>query len=213
MSDNRELIAELSTGLEPVRPVRNVNARAGLWLLLSAVFVVVITHWFGPIRSTAPAQLVAEPRFLLETLLGLLAIATTTLVAFRATIPGALSPGLARLAAVLMVLWLGNYLFGLLDPALEISMVGKRDHCFTETLVYALPPMLLALILTRRLYPLQPVYAAAAFSLAAGMLPALYMQIACMYAPLHILQMHIFPGLLVMLLGTCCMLVCSAFRG
>jgi hypothetical protein len=33
------------------------------------------------------------------------------------------------------------------------------------------------------------------------MLPALYMQVACMYAPLHIIQMHIVPGLLVMLGG------------
>jgi hypothetical protein len=32
--------------------------------------------------------------------------------------------------------------------------------------------------------------------LAAGMLPALYMQLACMYEPSHILGYHILPGLL-----------------
>ena len=80
-------------------------------------------------------------------------------------------------------------------------MLGKRDHCVVETLLFALPPACLALFLTRRLYPLKPVRSALLFCLVAGMLPALYMQIACMYAPLHIIQMHIVPGLLVALAG------------
>ena len=33
--------------------------------------------------------------------------------------------------------------------------------------------------------------------LVAGLLPALYMQFACMYAPAHILMFHIGPGLAV----------------
>ena len=80
-------------------------------------------------------------------------------------------------------------------------MLGKREHCVWETFIYALPPMLLAFVLTRRLYPLQPVHTAMYFSLAAGMMPALYMQIACMYAPAHILQFHILPGLMVVFVG------------
>ena len=80
-------------------------------------------------------------------------------------------------------------------------MLGKREHCVWETFIYALPPMLLAFVLTRRLYPLQPVQTAMYFSLAAGMMPALYMQIACMYAPDHILKFHILPGLIVVFVG------------
>lgn len=212
MMESQKLVDQLSTGLQPVRPVRHIDGRACLWLLISAGFVIGITHWFGPIRPSAINQLETEPRFLVETLLGVLAIITTTLVAFRAAIPGALPRRLSTLAGVLMVVWLGNYLLGLLDPALEPSMVGKRDHCFVETLIYALPPMLLAFAFSRRLYPLRPVYAVGAFGLVAGMLPALYMQIACMYVPLHILQMHILPGLLVMLAGVLSMLIWHAFR-
>ena len=37
--------------------------------------------------------------------------------------------------------------------------------------------------------------------LAAGMLPALYMQLACMYEPLHILTLHILPGLAMVLMA------------
>ena len=46
-----------------------------------------------------------------------------------------------------------------------------------------------------------------ALGLAAGMLPALYMQIACMYLPAHILQFHILPGLMVVFVGAAVALV------
>jgi hypothetical protein len=208
MSDIREdLIAELSTGLQPARPPLPLALSAGLWLLLSACFVIAITHWFGPIRPTALSQLATEPRFLLETLLGVLAISYTTVVAFRAAIPGALTRRSALIGAGLMLLWLANYLIGLLSPALAPSMLGKRPHCVVETLLFGLPLAGLAFIMSRRLYSLRPVYTASLFGLAAGMLPALYMQIACMYVPLHILTMHILPGLLVAVVSALCVYV------
>ena len=52
------------------------------------------------------------------------------------------------------------------------------------------------LFLIRRLYPLSPIRTAMSVGLVAGMLPALYMQLACMYEPAHILTFHILPGLL-----------------
>jgi uncharacterized membrane protein YdbT with pleckstrin-like domain len=68
-------------------------------------------------------------------------------------------------------------------------------------MVYALPPILVGIYLIRRLYALQYVRTAMSLSLAAGMLPALYMQLACMYEPAHILFLHILPGLLMVLAG------------
>ena len=201
MNSREDLIASLSSDLQRVRPTGNINLLAVGWLLLSAFYVVGITHWFGPVRSNALVQLVTEPRFMLESVVGVLAITVTTLIAFRAAIPGVLSARFFTTGVVLMLVWLSCYVVGLLSPALEPSMLGKREHCIWETFIYALPPMLLAFVLTRRLYPLQPVQTAMYFSLAAGMMPALYMQIACMYAPAHILQFHILPGLMVVLVG------------
>ena len=201
MSEREQLIAALSRDVPSVKPVRNIDHTALLWMLLSAAYVVAITHLFGPIRPNALAQLASTPRFLGELLCGLAAIAVMAVVGFRAAIPGALTPRLATLGGVLVTVWVGCYVFGLVNPALEPSMLGKRPHCVWETFVYALPPVLLGFALTRRLFPLQPVKAALAFSLAAGLMPALYMQIACMYAPDHILKFHILPGLLMGALG------------
>jgi hypothetical protein len=200
-ADVDKLIASLSADLKPVRPPPRLGATTALWLAASAGFVIGITSWFGPIRPNALAQLAGEPRFLLETLLGAVAIAVTAVMAFRTAVPGAASRRGVLLAMVLMTLWLAQYVLDLAHPALEPSMLGKRDHCVVETLLFALPPAFIALLLSRRFYPLRPVYSTALFCLAAAMLPALYMQIACMYLPLHILQMHILPALLVTLAG------------
>lgn len=201
MNAHDELIASLSRDLKPVSPAPNINALSLVWLSLSAAFVMAMTHVVGPIRPGAYGQLVSEPRFLLESLLGVAAITWVSLAAFRAAIPAALTRNFAAVGVVLLALWLAQYLFGLIDPALEPSPLGKRGHCYFETMLYSLPPILVALVLIRRLYPLHFVGTSMRLSLAAGMLPALYMQLACMYEPLHILGLHILPGLAMVLVG------------
>jgi len=196
MNKQHILISNLSRDLAPVSSPSNINRLAIAWFLLSAIFVVAMTHLFGPIRPGALSQLGTEPRFLLETLLGVAAILWTSLLAFRSAVPAALSKQFAATGMVLMALWLAQYVIGFVSPALEPSMLGKRDHCFSETLVYSLPVILTGLFLIRRLYPLRPMRTAMSIGLAAGMLPALYMQLACMYEPSHILGYHILPGLL-----------------
>lgn len=201
MNKHEELIASLSRDLAPVSPAPNVNTLAMAWLLLSTGYVVVMTHLLGPIRPGVFSQLATEPRFLLESLLGVAAIIWTSLLAFRAAVPAALTRQFAAVGLVLMALWLAQYVVGLVNPALEPSILGKRDHCYFETMVYAFPPILVALFFIRRLYPLRFIRTAMSISLAAGMLPALYMQLACMYEPLHILAFHILPGLVMVLIG------------
>lgn len=201
MNKHESLISDLSKDLVPVSHPPNINSMALAWFLLSAVYVVAITHLFGPIRPGAISQLSSEPRFLLESMLGVVAILWTSLLAFRSAIPAALNKQFAAGSIVLMSLWLAQYLIGFISPALEPSDLGKRDFCFLETMMYALPVILAGLLLVRRLYPLHPVRTAMSISLVAGMLPALYMQLACMYEPSHILTFHILPGLLMVAVG------------
>jgi len=196
MNKHHTLISNLSHDLASVSPPPNINRLAIAWFLLSTVYVIAVTHLFGPVRPGAFLQLGTEPRFLLETMLGVAAIFWTSLLAFRSAVPAVLSKQFAAVGMVLMAFWLAQYVIGFVSPALEPSMLGKRNHCFAETLVYSVPVILTGLFLVRRLYPLRPVRTAMSIGLAAGMLPALYMQLACMYEPSHILGYHILPGLL-----------------
>ena len=75
------------------------------------------------------------------------------------------------------------------------------SRCYLEILIHALPPALVALFFIRRLYPLNFIRTSMAAGLAAGMIPALYMQLACAYEPVHILTLHILPGLCVVLVA------------
>ncbi len=201
MNKHESLISSLSSKLEPVSPPPNINRLAMAWFALSAIYVVAVTQLFGPIRSNAIAQLGTEPRFALETMLGVAAILWFSLLAFRSAIPAALSRQFAAAGLILMALWLAQYVIGLVSPALEPSRLGNRQHCYIETMVYSLPVILAGLFFVRRLYPLRPVRTAMSISLVAGMLPALYMQLACMYEPTHILAFHILPGLLMVGVG------------
>jgi len=201
MNRQDELIDALSSKLEPVKPMRHVNAMALAWVLLSALFVIGATDLAGPLRPGVFDQLVSNPRFLLETLLGAAAITWVGVAAFRAAIPAALTKTFMLTGLILMGLWLAQYVIGLFHPALEPSTLGVRAACYFETMAYALPPTLVAILLARRLYPLQWLKAAMVFGLTAGMMPALYMQLACMYEPAHILAFHILPGLAMVFVG------------
>ncbi len=200
MNDRDALIAQLSSGLETVKPTP-LGPMTLLWLLLSGAWVIGAIHVTGTLRPGALQQLAQHPHFLLETLTGVLAIGLLGLIGFRSAAPGALSRPLLGVALALLGVWLSSYVAGFVSPALEPSMLGKRDHCMSETLLFGLPPAVLAMFMARRLYPLDGSRTALLLSLAAGMMPALYMQLACMYEPSHILRLHILPGLLVALLG------------
>lgn len=195
MDRHERLIENLSRDLSPVAPARNVNLVGLAWLLSSAVFVVAVTQAVDPVRPGVLDQFAEAPRFLLETLLGVVAISWTGLLAFRSAVPGELSRKFAAAGLALMALWLAQYVIGLVSPALEPSEWGKRPFCYLETMIYSAPPILAAVFIARRLYPLHYTRTAMLLALAAGMIPALFMQVACMYDPSHILLLHILPGL------------------
>ncbi|OUS12054.1 hypothetical protein A9Q89_06955, partial [Gammaproteobacteria bacterium 53_120_T64] len=172
-----------------------------LWLLSSVIYCLAVIHWLAPIRATAFSQLMTEPRFLLEMLLGFAAIVLTTFSAFQQTVPGALRPALKTTATMTVLLWIALNVYGLIDPALEPSTEGSRHYCVYETFIYALPPLLLAGLCARRRFVLELGSTGFGLGLAAGLIPAWYMQIACMYAPEHMLKFHLMPAIIIATVG------------
>ena len=91
MNKHETLIENLSNDLAPVKPALNINRMALAWFLLSAIYTVAVTQLLGPIRPGALTQLATEPRFLFETVLGVVSILWFSLLAFRSAVPAALS--------------------------------------------------------------------------------------------------------------------------
>jgi hypothetical protein len=188
------LIRDLARDLRPAPRLRDPRRLALLWLVGSWIFVCAVTRLVGPFRPGFAEQLLASPRFAGETLFGLGAGVLAIVLLFALGVPGSGSAG-RRIALGLggLLLWSLAYVWGLTDPALAPSMVGKRPLCVFEVLAYGLPVLLAALLALRSLAPLARTGAGLLAGAAAGAIPGLVMQLACMYDPAHILKFHIAP--------------------
>jgi len=198
-----ELIRELSDELGPAPRLRGPLRLALLWWIGAWILVVAATLAVQPLRPGFADQLLTSPRFAAEILLGISAGALAIGTAFALGIPGwGSSRRRIALALGLLALWAGSHFYDLLEPALEPSMLGKRAACFAEVLLYGLPLLFAGLLLLRRLAPLERWSAGFVTGAAAGAIPALLMQLACMYIPSHILLFHLAPALALALVGS-----------
>jgi hypothetical protein len=197
-----ELIRELSQDLAPTPALAPARAAAMSWLAASLAFVALVTLATGTLRPGALPQLVSEPGFGLDVLLGLATGAAAVLALMRLRIPG-LVPGwrLALPALALLAAWCGLQLVGLLSTATPASTLGARPGCKYLVLLFAAAPLAAAFFVARRAAPLERAWTGLLAGLAAGTLPALAMELACMRDPLHALTAHLAPALVVTAAG------------
>jgi len=187
--------------LVPVRPA-SAWSRSLLMLMPIAVgLVTVLILATGPLRPADAGSLMTE-RLWVEVAVGLLASIALVSAGLEVGVPG--RPGLSRLllpAALGAGLFCAFILAGsTLLPGLEgpaPSMMGKREHCFIEGLVIGAVPALLLLsrLPARALSAGAP--AGALLGAGGAVLPAIGMQIACMYEAGHALRFHLSPILLI----------------
>jgi len=189
-----EWIAALVRELQPVRPALAPSSFAIVWLAGSWLLTVAVIAAGGPMRPGWFAQLSEHPRLQLEFLLGLGAGAVAILGVGQLSIPSPRHiPARAAPALVVFTAWTATYLWGLWDPAVPPSMAGKRAHCWVEIFVWAAPLAITGLWLARRGAPLARTWTGALLGAAAASIPAVWMQVACMYDAAHILVYHLAP--------------------
>jgi len=202
MHRNRiDLIQSLSTNLAPANHRSHIFLPGLLWFIFSWIYVVTLSLFLGPLRDGALNSLFTNPQFAFESLIGLISGALFCAIAFQESIPGLQRHWLIRLSYLIALLWIACYTIGLSFPAIDPSRVGKRAHCVLEAYLYSVPPMTIGYILIYRGFPLNTLRAGIYIGISAGMLPALFMQISCMYDPLHILTHHLGPALVVIFIG------------
>lgn len=192
--DRTAFIESLAGDLRPTGGRLPATWTLLLWLATSWAVVSALTLATGEIRPGAGEQLLRSPRFILECVLGLAAGVLAFHSAVELSVPGrARRQQLVPLSLTVLTLWVGSYAFALYDPAVEPSMLGKREHCYYETLLFSSVPFALGLMLARRRMPLQRAWVGLLIGVASAAVPALMMQWACMYEPAHILGHHLLP--------------------
>ncbi len=191
-----ELIRQLAGELTPAPRLASARAAALTWLAVCLPLVALATLGTGPLRPGVAGQLVSEPGFGVDLLLGVCAGAAAIFGLMRLRIPGLASA--SRAAAPAFGLGLAWAAWQLLEGSAETgppSMLGKREGCWLEVLTFSLLPLAVALVVARRAAPLERAWAGLLAGLAAGALPALVMQLACLDDPLHQLSRHLAPVL------------------
>ena len=196
-----DLIKDLSGNVSPVRPRNSLLVPIILWFLCSWVYVIALSLYLGPLREGALEALIRSPQFAFESSIGLISGALFCVIAFQESIPGLRHKWLVYLSYFSAILWISCYVVGLSFPALEPSMLGKRAHCVLEAYLYSIPPLFTGYFLIYRRYPLNCLRAGLFLGISAGMLPALFMQISCMYDPRHMLTHHIGPASVAIIVG------------
>lgn len=198
MSSPTDFIEALVDDLTPVQPAPGGLRSLVVWSVLCWGFVSAFVLLGGPIREGALASALDSPRFMLELAIAIGTGLTALVAALELGVPG--TPARLRLGVLPLLLlsgWLVLALLALEHPVVPPSMAGKRPHCFVQSIGLALPPGLLAFGLLRRRVALAGPAAGLRVGLLAGVaasaIPAFWMQLACMYDPLHALQFHLSP--------------------
>ena len=199
----KELISELTHDLPVASRTGQTMDLIVYWLVFNFVVALLLTWAMGPFRENSLQQAWNHPQFLLESLTGLIVIVVLSVTAFHSAIPSNISRAKQFTPALLLLLlWIGFYIFGLWSPALEPSNSGMRNSlCYLETMIYGIPSLLLGLYFINRFWPLHGTWSGLSIGLAAGATTALIMQFACMYVPAHIITHHLLPGLMLGLVG------------
>jgi hypothetical protein len=197
-----ELIRQLVDELTPAPRLASARVAASIWLAACLSLVALATLSTGSLRPGVARQLVSEPGFGMDLLLGVCAAAAAILGLMRLRIPGLVFAWSA--AAPALALGLAWAAWQLLEGSAETgppSMLGKREGCSFEILLFSLLPLAAALVVARRAAPLERAWTGLLAGLAAGALPALAMQLACLDDPLHQLTRHLAPVLVMAGMG------------
>jgi len=202
MNSRDQLIASLVDDLTTKKSRWPVVWIAIIWWLVSWVYVVFITWLMGPVRMLHQHENTLHAhQFHIESLLGLVASLLIAILAWYGSTPAALTKRITYSAFTIVAVWLAFYIVGFFEPALEPSMIGKREHCYWEVFVYSLPPTLISCHYVLCRYPINTIQTGFYIGLASGMIPALFMQFACMYDPLHTFTHHLIPTVFAGLMG------------
>jgi len=194
MSKLDSTIHTLVDDLTPTGPPSRPGLSALAWWLVAMGGTAAVMAGVQPFRPGFVGQLIATPRFTIETILGVVACFAMAWAAFALGIPDVRSPWRrARVPLVLLTVWFALFGAALLAPVLTPSMAGKRPHCVLEVVLYAAPLTVAGLIVMRRMLPLNAASTGAWMGFAAGLIPAFLMQLACMHEPLHIIKLHLAP--------------------
>jgi len=197
-TNQTDFVEALICDLEPVRRARPWSHAMFIWCGLSWCLVGGVILTIGPLREGITGELLASPRLALELAIGIIAGIAAIAAGLELGVPG--SPATPRLSSAPLLLfaaWVLIILFEFVNPIGEPPSSAMRAHCFLQTMLVSLPSATMALYLLQGRILFDTGRAGLLVGTAAAAVPALWMELSCMNEPMHALQFHLSPILLI----------------
>ena len=193
------ILDDLAADLKAVKPLRTPMQRFLLWGVPAVVALFLIMGSIQPFRqSLFGSFLLSNTNFSVEIISGYIASFLAIILSFTLAVPGAKEEKALKIYYLFfLVVFTGIFLFSFITPSLETTMAGKREGCFFETLIYGLAISFMLFFQHRRSYFSNKLEPSIYIGIGASLLPAVTMQIACMYSPHHAISHHYAPILAV----------------
>ena len=176
-----DLIDNLVDDLQEYKPVRPVAQVVGLWFLLLMLGGFSFALFAGAFRENIGVQLGSSIRFSLEVVLFL---SLSFLLAWRVLgsgVPGYKTKLVSLMAVAASISLAGLLSYSVVHPALEVSMAGKRPHCFLESILVGSLISFSILVLLRRRAAFDKLSNGLISGAAGVLIMAGFMHTACMY--------------------------------
>jgi len=196
-ANEKQFIKNLSQSLKPMRTF-NPFHRTIFWLLLFIPSTVLFMLYLQAYRPTFLDHLIHYPRFSLEIVSGCLLGSLFVFSFFGSIIPGyRFSKKIIMSGFVFLALLLISLFLSFIDPSPPESHLGARPYCAEEAFAYEILGVLSLIVFLRNIdWRISFTYCLFA-GIGVGLFPALLMEMACMYTPMHALFFHFGPSVFV----------------
>lgn len=202
IQDKQAFIKDLTDKQHRRRPLMLPPLRALLWFTCA---FVVSAAWMYSAQAFRPGfvdQLLHHPLFLIEIAAAFLFTVLGAYILMVRSTPGECLPrGAVASLWVLGTLFITGFAASFTHWAPEATMAGKRDECWHEVVTYGAVCLLLFIVMIRQGWVRFSWRLGLLYGLVSGLVPATWMQLACMYVPEHSLKFHYLPVLILVPIG------------
>ncbi len=195
-------IDALADDLQPIRPAQSVKHALVAWSIFSWTITGSLLFMTAPLDLGIAGTLSISPRKVMEFILVALTALVSAVAGFEWGVPGdTLARRLLLPLTLIGLLSISSIASGLFEPATESLVLSLRPYCNIQIVAFAFPGLALGLVVMANRSIFRPVAAGALMGVAAGMISASSMQLACHSDPFHAIVYHFMPIALVAIVG------------